>query len=167
MDRDLMGVEIKIEIVEDRLKGIDDKWFRIKGKDIKTNESCFYSWWDSKSTPIIGKTYAIRYTLSKPDAKGKQYRNIKDAVEIEIGKDGYIEVKETVDTGTEEPEKVTTTSAPVQKSYSKMINADQTETLLNILIVEVKEIKEQVEDISSYIYNKNEKNKDKKNKEEK
>lgn len=163
MDNKLTSVEIKIEVVEDRLKGKDDKWFRIKGKNIKTNESCFYSWWDSKIIPIVGKIYAIRYTLSKPDTKDRQYKNIKDAAEITIGKDGYIDVQEH-DTN---KEPVTTTTTPVQKSYSEMVDSDQTESLLNILIAEVKEIKEQVDDVSSYIYNKNEKNKDKKNKEEK
>ena len=153
MNKELISVEIKIELVEDRVKGKDDKWFRIKGKDIKTNESCFYSWWDSNITPVVGKIYAIRYSFSKPDYKDRKYKNIKDVAEVEIGKEGNIEVNDTIGAITEEPKNVTTTSAPIQKSYSDMKNEDQKESLIKILVDDVKEIKMQIDDISSFIYN--------------
>jgi exoribonuclease II len=168
MALNIKRTEIEIIKVEEGTKRRDDdKWFRVLGKDLTTNHSEFYSWWDTTKEPKLNKKYAIQYKESKPNDKGKIYKNIKDATEITIGAEGYIDVQESAEPAKEYIEKVTTTSAPVQKSYSEMVNADQIESLLNILIAEVKEIKEQVENVSSYIYNKDEMNNDKEDKEEK
>ena len=146
MGMNLTSVDIKVELVEEGTKKNDDIWFRVKGKNLKTQELQFYSWWNSDIIPKVGKTYSIRYSLSKPDYKNRQYKNIKDVVEVEIGEDGYIEVNK------DNSDYVETTTSKIQKSYSELEKENQTESLLNILIEDVKKIKKEVEDLTTFVY---------------
>ena len=78
--------------------------------------------------------------------KNRQYKNIKDVVEVEIGEDGYIEVNK------DNSDYVETTTSKIQKSYSELEKENQTESLLNILIEDVKKIKKEVEDLTTFVY---------------
>lgn len=152
--------EIKIILIEPRTHPTMGEWYRVKVLNDNTNTEEYYSWWCKQEKPIIDKLYTVSYTISEPDFN-VTIKNIKHVQMIKKTKDGYIDINEDIQDST--PQKITVTTTPLQKSYSELDNENQTNSLLEIIISEVKELKTTLDDLSAYVYNYDVKEKEIKN----